>query len=47
LAVRCTVQKSRPSSNVKAKGQGHREQKTKKNAESSPLTMHGKPTRAL
>jgi len=30
LAVRCTVQKSRPSSNVKVKDQGHQGQKTKK-----------------
>jgi len=32
LAVRCTVQKSRPSSDVKVKvkGEGHRGQKTKK-----------------
>jgi len=32
LAVRCTVQKSRPSSDVKVKvkGEGHQGQKTKK-----------------
>ena len=30
LAVRCTVQKSRPSSNVKIKGQGHQGQKNEK-----------------
>jgi len=36
-AVRYTVQKSRPSSKVKVKGQGHQGQKP---AESSALTMH-------
>jgi len=46
LAVRCSVQKPRPSSNVKVKGQGHRVKK-RKTAESSQLTMHGKTTRAL
>jgi len=37
-----TVQKSRPSSNVKVKGHGHQGQKKRKTAESSPLTMHSK-----
>ena len=41
MAVRCTVQKSRPSSNVKVKGEGHQGQETK-TAESSPLTVHTK-----
>jgi len=41
LAVRCIVQKSHPSSNVKVKGQGHQGQKRRKKPdESSPLTMH-------
>jgi len=42
LAVRYTVQKSRPISNVKVKlkGQGHQGHKKRKNADSSPLTMH-------
>ena len=42
LAVRCTVQKSCPSSMVKVKGQRLRSPGTKKRktAESSPLTMH-------
>ena len=31
----------------KVKVQGHRGQKNEKNAESSPLTMHAKATRAL
>jgi len=30
LAVRCTVQKSRLSSNVKVKGQGHSDKKNEK-----------------
>jgi len=42
LAVRYTVQKSRPSSKVKVKGQGHQGQKKRKTAESSPLTMHSR-----
>jgi len=28
LAVRCTVQKSRPNSDIKVKGQGHQAQKS-------------------
>jgi len=40
LAVRYIVQKSRPTSNVK--DQGHKGQKTTKNSESSPLTMHSR-----
>ena len=36
LAVRCTVQKSRPSSYVNVKGQGHRDKK-QRSAESSPM----------
>jgi len=39
LAVRCIVQKSRLSLNVKVKGEGHIKLKT---PESSPLTMHTK-----
>jgi len=44
LAVRCTVQKSRPRSTVKVKGQRSRSPGTEKekNAESSPLTMHSR-----
>jgi len=42
LAVRYIVQTSCPSWNVNVKGQGHQEQKKRKTAESSPLTMHGK-----
>ena len=47
LAVRCIVQKSRPSSNVEVKGQRSRTPGTekRKTAESSPLTMHGKARR--
>jgi len=42
LAIRYTVQKSRPSSKVKVRGQRSRSPGTKKRktAESSPLTMH-------
>jgi len=42
LAVKCIVQKSRPSLKVKVKGQRSRSPGTKKRktAESSPLTMH-------
>jgi len=45
LAVRCIIQKSRPSSNVKVKGQRSRSPGTKKTktAESSPLTSKGAP----
>ena len=46
MAVRCIVQKSRPSSNVKVRGQGHQGQK-RKNAESLQLTMHAKAMRVL
>jgi len=43
LAIRYAVQKSRPSSKVKVKGQGYEGQKkTKKTAESSPLTMRSR-----
>jgi len=44
LAVRCAVEKSHPSSNVKVKVQRSRSPGTKrqKTAESSPLTMHSK-----
>jgi len=34
------VQKSRPTSHVKVKGQDHQGQKTKKIAESSSVTIH-------
>jgi len=43
LAVRCIVQKFRPSSNVKVKDQkDHHGQTNEKLAESSPLTMHSR-----
>ena len=45
--VRCIVQKCRSSSYVRVKGHGHQEQKKRKTAESSRLTMLGKATRAL
>jgi len=42
VAISCTVQKFRPSSNLGVKGQRSRSPGTKKTAESSQLTIHSR-----